>query len=150
MNFWLIKSEPESYSIDDLKRDKRTAWEGVRNYQARNHMVAMKKGDLVLFYHSSSEPMGIAGVAKVAAEAHADESQFKKGDYFDSKAKREKPIWMCVDVGFEAKAKRFVSLSTLREDKNLAGMVLLQRGSRLSVQPVSAAHFAHIKKLAGM
>ncbi len=147
MQYWLVKSEPDAYSIDDLKRDTTTAWEGVRNYQARNHMRAMKKGDLVLFYHSSAQPMGVAGIAQVSALAHADESQFKKGDYFEPKATRETPIWDCVDISFVEKAKRFCLLSDMKADSQLRGMLLLQRGSRLSVQPVSAAHFAHIRTL---
>ncbi len=148
MQYWLIKSEPETYSIDDLKRDGMTSWEGVRNYQARNHMRAMKKGDLILFYHSSTDPTCVAGIATVAAVAHADETQFKKdNDYFDAKATRAKPIWECVDVAFAEKAAQPVPLSDLKGDPELAGMTLLQRGSRLSVQPVSPAHFAHIRSL---
>lgn len=147
MQYWLIKSEPNTYSIDDLKREKQIAWEGVRNYQARNHMRAMKKGDEMLFYHSSVEPMGVAGIARVAHVAHADESQFEKGDYFEPRATKEKPVWECVDVAFVEKAPRLVPLDQLKRDTQLEGMVLLQRGSRLSVQPVSAAHFAHIRSL---
>lgn len=146
MRYWLIKSEPGTYSIDDLKRDKRTAWEGVRNYQARNHMRDMKKGDLLLFYHSSADPLCVAGIAKVVSDPHADESQFKKsGDYFEPKATKEKPMWDCVDVGFVEKAKHPLVLSEMRADPALSGLLLLQRGSRLSVQPVSAEHFAHIR-----
>ncbi len=147
MQYWLVKSEPHSHSIDDLKRDKITAWEGVRNYQARNHMRAMKKGDLVLFYHSSTQPMCVAGIAKVAKEAHADESQFKKGEYFEPKVTREKPMWECVDIAFVEKAKRPVTLVSMKLDPKLRSMLLLQRGSRLSVQPVGAEHFAHIREL---
>lgn len=147
MRYWLIKSEPDAYSIDDLKRDKKTSWEGVRNFQARNYMREMEKGDLMLFYHSSTEPMGVVGIAKVASTAHADESQFKKGDYFEPRATREKPVWDCVDVAFVSKAKNPALLSDLKRDEALSGMVLLQRGSRLSVQPVSEAHFAHIRSL---
>jgi predicted RNA-binding protein with PUA-like domain len=147
MKYWLIKSEPDAYSIDDLKRDKKTPWEGVRNFQARNHMREMEKGDLILFYHSSTEPMGVVGIAKVGSIAHADETQFKKGDYFEPRATRDNPVWECVDVVFVSKAKHPVLLGDLRRDEALNGMVLLQRGSRLSVQPVSAAHFAHIRSL---
>jgi len=148
MRYWLIKSEPSTYSIDDLKRDKQTAWEGVRNYQARNHMRAMKKGDLLLFYHSSSDPLCVAGIACVVNGPHADESQFKKsGEYFEPKATREKPMWDCVDVGFVEKAKHPALLADLKSDTALSGLLLLQRGSRLSVQPVSAEHFAHIREL---
>ncbi len=146
-----MKSEPETYSIDQLKTDGVTPWEGVRNYQARNHMKAMRKGDLVLFYHSSCDPAGVAGLGVIRAEAHPDESQFQRGGlYFDTKATREKPIWYCVDVAFRKKAKRFVPLSEMRADTELTSMVVLQRGSRLSVQLVSEAHFSHICRLAGL
>lgn len=147
MHYWLVKSEPESYSIDDLKRDKTTAWEGVRNFQARNHMKAMQKGDLVLFYHSSTDPTGVAGIAKVSAAAHPDMSQYTKGDYFEPRATMERPVWECVDMQFVEKAKRFLPLTEMRADKKLANMVLLQRGSRLSVQPVTESEFAHIRAL---
>lgn len=147
MNFWLIKSEPSTYSIDDLKRDKKTAWEGVRNFQARNHMRMMKKGDLVLFYHSSSDPMCVAGIAKVSSGVHADESQFKTGDYFEPRSTRLKPVWECVDVSFVETAGHPILLRDMRTDPALRGMQLLQKGSRLSVQPVSPEHFAHIRSL---
>jgi predicted RNA-binding protein with PUA-like domain len=145
MNYWLIKTEPTAYSIDDLKRDKRTAWEGVRNYQARNYMMQMQKGDLALFYHSSADPTAAVGVAKIASAAHADESQFNKKDsHFDKKATKEKPIWYCVDVAFVEKFKTPVLLGVIKADKALAGIMVAQQGSRLSVQPVSKAHFEHI------
>jgi predicted RNA-binding protein with PUA-like domain len=149
MQYWLIKSEPETYSIDHLERDKTTPWEGVRNYQARNNMRTMKKGDLLLFYHSSCDPAGIAGLASVSREAHADESQFKQGEYFEPKSTRVKPLWECVDVAFKAKARTYLTLESLKRDPVLAGMKLLQRGSRLSVQPVTDREFAHIRKRAG-
>lgn len=102
MNYWLMKSEGDCYSIDDLKKDKVTPWSGVRNYQARNFMRDhMKKGDMVLFYHSSSKPTGVYGIAKVTANAHADETQFEKGgEYYDPKSTREHARWQCVDVRF--------------------------------------------------
>ncbi len=149
MQYWLIKSEPNTYSIDDLKREKRTPWEGVRNYQARNHMRAMKKGDLILFYHSSTSPMCVAGIARVASSAHSDESQFKKGEYFEPRATRSVPVWECIDVEFVEKATHPVTLAELKNDKKLAGLTLLQRGSRLSVQPVGEKHFSHIRALMG-
>ncbi len=146
MNYWLLKTEPTAYSIDDLKRDKRVAWEGVRNYQARNFMREMKVGDLALFYHSSSDPTGVFGVAKVVKAAHADESQFNKKDHhFDPKATPEKPIWFCPDVAFVEKFKNPVPLGALRATPEVRGMVLLQQGSRLSVQPVTKAHFEYIR-----
>ena len=145
MKYWLMKTEADVFSIDDLKRVKREAWTGVRNYQARNFMKEMKKGDLVLFYHSSSDPTGVAGIAKVVAEAHPDESAFDvKSDYFDSKSKRESPLWSCVDVGFVKTLPGVITLATLKADPKLRGMRLLEPGSRLSVQPVSEAHFKYI------
>ena len=151
MNYWLIKSEGDTYSIDDLKRDKRTAWEGVRNYQARNFMTKdMNIGDLVLFYHSMSQPTGVYGIAKVASKAHPDNSQFNKKnkDTYDPKATKEKPIWYCVDMAFVEKFKNPVSLEAIKKDKALEGMLVRAKGSRLSIQPVSALHFKRIFKLA--
>jgi predicted RNA-binding protein with PUA-like domain len=149
MQYWLLKSEPSAYSIDNLKRDKRVAWEGVRNYQARNYMRDMQVGDLALFYHSSANPMGVFGVVKVVAAAHPDESQFdKKDSHFDPKATREKPIWECVDVGFAEKFKEPVLLGVIKADPALKGIMVAAQGSRLSVQPVSEKHFKHILQLA--
>jgi predicted RNA-binding protein with PUA-like domain len=146
--FWLFKTEPEGYSIDDLKRDRVEPWTGVRNYQARNFMQQMKKGDLCLFYHSSTDPLAVVGVAKVAAAAHPDATQFdKKSRYFDPKATQEKPIWYCVDVGFVEKFKNPVTLAEIKIDPKLNGMLLRAKRSRLSVQPVSQKHFDHICKL---
>jgi predicted RNA-binding protein with PUA-like domain len=145
-NYWLIKSEGDCYSIDDLKRDKKTTWEGVRNYQARNFMQAMKSGDGILFYHSSSKPTGVYGLAKVSGAPHADESQFRKGEYYDPKATREKPIWYCVDVAFVKKFKEPISLDAIKFDPTFEGMMVRQQGSRLSVQPVSEKHFKEIVK----
>src|SRR5665213_711774 len=134
MNYWLLKSEPNSYSIDDLKREKKTAWEGVRNYQARNFMQQMQKDDAILFYHSSSGEIGIFGTAKVAAAAHPDESQFVKEDYhYDPKATRAKPIWYCVDVAFVEKFKEPILLGAIKNDPALRGIMLAAPGSRLSV-----------------
>lgn len=145
MNFWLVKSEGDSYSIDDLKRDKVAAWEGIRNYQARNFMMQMCMGDLVLFYHSSSKPMGVFGIAKVVKESHPDETQFeKKNEYFEPRATREKPMWFCVDLAFVKKFKEPVTLQEMKVDPVLGGMLATSRGSRLSVQPVSEKHFRHI------
>jgi len=146
--YWLIKSEPTSYSIDDLKRDKTTLWEGVRNYQARNLMNEMKVGDLALFYHSSAEPPGAVGVAEISGAAEPDPTQFDaKDSHYDPKATPAKPIWYCVRVKFKEKFGRQVALSELREQKGLANMVLLKRGSRLSVQPVTPKEFELVSKL---
>lgn len=146
MNYWLIKSEAKMYSIDDLKRDKRVAWTGIRNYQARNFMRdGMKIGDLCLFYHSNSEPSGVYGVAKVVSAPHADvTAQDTHDEHYDPKATKEHPIWMCVDVQFVQKFKAPLSLVQMRADSKLHGMLLLQPGSRLSVMPVSKQHFQHI------
>ena len=146
-----MKSEPDVFSIDQLKKDKTTLWEGVRNYQARNYMKDMAVGDLVLFYHSNAEPSGVAGIAKVSKLADADPSQFdKKSDYFDAKATKEKPNWFCVQLEYVGTFKEVISLAELREHKNLADMVVLQKGSRLSVQPVDKKHFDSVKKLGGL
>lgn len=151
MKYWLMKSEPDVFSIDNLKKDKTTMWEGVRNYQARNSMKEMQVGDGVLFYHSSTEPPGVAGIAKVSKVAGPDASQFdKKSEYFDPKATKEKPIWFCVQLEYAETFKNFVSLAELRENKSLADMVVLQKGSRLSVQPVDKKHFDIVKKLGGI
>lgn len=148
MQYWLMKTEPESFSIDDLKRLKKDAWSGVRNYQARNFMKEMKVGDAVLFYHSSTTPPGVAGLAKVVALAHPDETQFdKKSPYYDPKATKAKPIWYCVDVGYVQKFQKLIPLEKLRAVKALKNMVLLERGSRLSVQPVTEKEYATIIKL---
>ena len=152
MNYWLVKSEGSCYSIDDLKQDKETAWTGVRNYQARNFMRDMKKSDQVFFYHSNGtpqEPNGIYGIAKVSGPAHADETQFdKKDDHYDPRATKEKPIWECVDITFVKKFKHPVTLEGVKFEPSLKGMMLTQRGSRLSVQPVSEKHFNEIVKMA--
>lgn len=152
MNYFLIKSEGDCYGIDDLKSDKKVAWEGVRNYQARNYMMRdMKVGDKVLFYHSNGtkeNPTGVYGVAQVSSPAHVDESQFdKKDEHYDPKSKKEKPLWYCVDFKFVAKFKNPVSLFEMKLDPKLKGMRVLERGSRLSITPVSEVHFLHVVKL---
>jgi predicted RNA-binding protein with PUA-like domain len=144
--FWLMKSEPDVYSFEQLKNDRTTWWTGVRNYQARNFMMnQMKLGDTVLFYHSNAEPPGIAGLAKVTKLAQPDPTQFdKKSEYFDPKSKLDKPSWFCVEVGYFQDIKNYLPLQSLREDKKLAGLLLLQKGTRLSVLPVEKKHFDHI------
>ena len=145
-----MKSEPDVYSIDDLARDGTTSWSGVRNYQARNFMRDdMKVGDLVLFYHSNAEPPGVAGIAKVVRTAHPDLTALDpRSPYHDLKATPENPIWQMVDVGFVAAFKRIVSLDELRADPALAGMLVIKRGMRLSVQPVDPAHFKRVESMA--
>lgn len=146
MNYWLIKSEGDCYSIDNLKKDKKTTWNGVRNYQARNFMRdSMKVGDLVLFYHSNSKPIGVYGVAKVASAPHPDGTALDKNDeHYDPKSTKEKPIWECVDFAFVEKLQRPISLEEIKHDHKLGGIMVAQRGSRLSIQPVSKAHFERI------
>src|SRR5512139_2051576 len=150
MSYWLMKSEPDEFSIDDLVRapGKTTPWFGVRNYQARNYMRdAMRVGDGVLFYHSSCEVPGIAGLAEVASAPRPDETQFDpKSPYFDPKATRASPRWVLVDVKLVRKT-RLLPLDELRSHPQLADMVILRRGNRLSVTPVTAAEWKHIGKL---
>ena len=141
ISYWLMKSEPDEFSIDDLVRAPRktTPWFGVRNYQARNYMRdAMRVGDGVLFYHSSCEVPGIAGLAEVASAPHPDETQFDpKSPYFDPKATRASPRWMLVDVKLVRKTP-LLSLARMRRAPQLASMRVLQRGNRLSITPVTA------------
>ena len=144
--YWLVKTEPDVYSIDDLKRDRVTGWDGVRNYQARNFMRDdMKRGDLVLIYHSNAKPPGVAGVGEVAKESYPDPTAFDRNDsHYDPKSDPENPRWMQVDIRFKRKLKRLIPLDELRGVAALAKMPLLQRGQRLSVQPVTKAQFQHI------
>jgi predicted RNA-binding protein with PUA-like domain len=150
MNYWLFKSEPTTYGIDHLARDRLTAWTGVRNYQARNYMRdAMKKGDRGFFYHSSCEVPGIVGLVEVARAAYPDETQFeRKSQSYDPGATRENPRWFNVDVKF-VKKTRVVSLGELRGQKALKRMQILQRGNRLSITPVSQAEWDCVIGLLG-
>jgi len=149
MASWLVKTEPDVYSIDDFARDKVTDWTCVRNYQARNFLMKMAVGDDVLIYHSNAEPSGIVGLAKVHKVASPDRTQFERsGEYFDPKATREAPRWFCPDMKFVRKLARELPLEELRGYKALDGLLLLQRGSRLSVIPVSDKHFDFIVKTA--
>lgn len=146
--YWLVKSEPDVYSIDDLERDGSTEWEGVRNYQARNFMREMKLGDRVLFYHSNANPPGIVGVAEVSKEAYPDHHAWDPASpYYDPKSSADAPRWSMVDVRFVERFPEMLPLPALREDAALEGMELLRKGSRLSVQPVSREHFEHILRL---
>jgi len=151
MRHWLIKSEPDVFSIDDLQRVRREPWSGVRNYQARNFMRdAMRPGDLALFYHSNATPPGVVGVAEVVGAPYPDPTQFDpESEYHDPKASAAQPRWMLVDFGFVAKFPVPVTLQRLREDPALAGMLVLQKGTRLSITPVEAAHFKRVCKLGG-
>lgn len=148
MAYYLVKSEPHVYSIEDLERDGSTSWEGVRNYQARNLLKEMGKGDLVLFHHSSAVPPGVAGVARVKSAAIPDPSaRDRRSGYFDPKASDEDPRWYTVELAFEERFPRLVPLEELKGEEVLEGMELLRRGSRLSVQPVTRVQFEHVRRL---
>ena len=146
---WLMKSEPSVYSIADLRRDKRTGWEGIRNYQVRNWFRdEVKVGDDVLFYHSNADPMGVAGLARIVGEAYPDESAFdKKSEYYDPKSKKDDPAWLKVDVGFVEQWAEPVTLAEIKADKALDGILVARKGQRLSVQPVTDAHYERIVAL---
>ena len=143
---WLLKTEAETFSIDDLARVKKEPWSGVRNFVARNHLKAMEVGDQCFIYHTGKEK-SIVGIAKVVSEPYADPTQFdKKSPYFDPKSKKEKPLWWLVDVAFVKKLKRPIALSEIKIDPALSSMILLH-APRLSVQPVSEMHFKYITTL---
>lgn len=150
--YWLMKSEPSAFSIDDLaKSPKRTTcWDGVRNYQARNFMRSMAVGDQVLFYHSSADPPAVVGIAEVVREAYPDDTQFDKSSkHYDPESDPGTPRWDMVDIMHRQTFKTSLSLDRLKREPKLKGMVLLRKGSRLSVQPVTASEWAVILKLAG-
>ncbi len=145
--YWLMKSEPGVYSIDDLERDGTTCWEGVRNYEARNNMQEMQEGDRVLFYHSATRPPGVAGVARVEREAYPDHYAFDADhEYYDEKSDRDDPTWYMVDVEFEERFDQPVPLSEIKDNPELAEMVLVKR-SRLSVQPVDEEEFRAVLEM---
>ncbi len=147
MRYWLMKTEPDSFNIDDLERVGVEPWTGVRSHFARAHMRAMTAGDRVLFYHSNAQPPGVAGLAVVERTGVVDETQFDPASpYFDERATRDKPIWDCVDVRFVEKLPYYVALPRIRADHALADMVLLKPG-RLSVQPVAEPEYHHIVEL---
>ena len=147
--YWLLKCEPEAYSIDDLERDGEATWEGVRNFQARNTLRDdMKVGDGVLFYASNAEPSGVTGVAEVSREGYPDPYAFEKGHkYFDPKSDPDNPTWYMVDVRFVEKFPEIVPLAELKATKGLETMVVTQKGSRLSVQPVTRKENEIVLKL---
>ncbi|WP_186643755.1 EVE domain-containing protein [Fluviispira vulneris] len=150
--FWLMKSEPDVFSFFDLesRENQIEQWDGVRNYQARNFMMNdMKVGDKILFYHSNSAPPGIAGLCEVVEEAKPDDTALDpKSEYFDPKSTKEKPRWFAVTVGKPQRLNKFVSLSELREEKELKDMLLLRKGQRLSILPVSQQEYSCILKIA--
>ena len=147
--YWLFKSEPYIYSIDDLQRDGKTHWEGVRNYQARNFMRdEMQKGDLILYYHSNADPPGVIGIARVAKEAYPDHFSWdNKSNYFDPKSSKENPRWVMVDVEFVEKFERLIPLAELKSHPDLKEMMVVKPGMRLSIQPVEENHFEIIRDL---
>ena len=136
--YWLFKSEPHAYSFEQLREDKTTPWSGVRNFQARNNMMEMKIGDLGFFYHSSIAEPAAVGICKVVKTAYPDFTQFdKQSEYYDGRAKPDKPIWMMVEVEYVEPLEHAVTLAQMRNDPRLVGMALLKRGQRLSVQPLT-------------
>lgn len=151
INYWLMKSEPDAFSIDDLaaKPGKKDHWDGIRNYQARNFMRDdMKKGDLVFFYHSNCDQPGIVGIMEVASAAYPDHTAFDPDSrYFDSGSDPDNPRWMMVDVRYRRKLKRPVSLRTLKSHPTLSGMMVCRKGSRLSITPVTAEEWEEVLAL---
>jgi len=149
MAYWLMKSEPDVFSIDDLASAGREKWDGIRNYQARNMMRDdMKIGDEILFYHSSCKEPGVTGIARVASAPYADPTQFdKKSKYFDAKSDVKNPRWILVDVEFVRKLSRTISLAEIKADKKLESMILNRRGNRLSIMPVEKKHWTRILSL---
>lgn len=160
--YWLMKSEPDVYPISQFKKDRSTLWTGVRNFQARGFMlgtptIAPKKppvvepmtvGDLFLFYHSNAEPSSCVGIGRIEKLGQVDPTQFdKKSDVYEPKATKEKPVWYCAECSFIEEFKAPVTLEKIRQEKALANMALLAKGSRLSIQPVTAKEFELIKKL---
>ena len=149
MNYWLMKSEPDVYGIDHLKRFKKDHWDGIRNYQARNFMRdEMKKGDLAFFYHSNCDEPGIVGIMEIAKEAYPDHTAFDPREkYFDEKSDPENPRWFMVDVKYKRKLKRSISLQELKSHKALSDMRLVQKGNRLSILPIVKREWDYILKL---
>ncbi len=148
MQHWLVKSEPDCYSIQDLKREKIGSWTDVRNYTARNFLRAMKKGDLLLFHHSSCAVPAVVGIAKVVKEAYPDPTQFDpKNEGYDAKSTKENPRWSTVDVSLVEIFSEPLTLAEIKADKTFVGMELVKQGSRLSVQPVGEVHFNRVLKL---
>ncbi len=146
---WLMKTEPDVYSIDDLARDGVTPWEGVRNYQARNFMRdSMRVGDRVLFYHSATKIPGVAGLGKVKRIGLPDPSAWDPASpYFDPRSTPDDPVWMMVEVAFAEKFPRLVGLAEIKADAELSGMLVCRRGMRLSIQPVEVDHFERVVRL---
>ncbi|MFT4538414.1 MAG: putative RNA-binding protein with PUA-like domain [Planctomycetota bacterium] len=153
-NYWLFKSEPDVFSYDDLVAapGKKTLWDGVRNYQARNFMRDdMKKGDRLLYYHSRTTPPGVAGVAEIVRDGYPDPTQFDaKDSHYDAKSNPDDPRWYCVDIRAKAKAKTYVTISDLKANAALKDMAVTQKGQRLSVQPVTEAEWFEVCSMLGL
>jgi predicted RNA-binding protein with PUA-like domain len=148
--YWLLKSEPETFSIDDLAREKVAHWDGVRNFQARNNLRAMRVGDRAFFYHSNANPSGIVGICEVVREAYPDHTAWDPSSkYYDPRSTPERPIWYMPDVRFVEKFPRMITLAELRRTPGLEGMALLRRGQRLSVQPVTEEEWRIILGILG-
>lgn len=147
--YWLMKCEPAAYTIDDLARDGKTSWEGVRNYQARNFIRdEMQEGDGVLFYASNADPSGVTGLASIARAGYPDAFAWKKGHkYFDAASTKEAPIWYSVDLAFAERFPGTVSLDTLKSTPGLENMMVTKKGSRLSIQPVTKTEFDIVTRL---
>jgi predicted RNA-binding protein with PUA-like domain len=150
MNYWLMKSEPDTFGIDDLKASGTEPWDGIRNYQARNLMRdEMKVGDGVLFYHSNAKPPGVVGVAEIASEAYTDPTQFDPDEkYYDAKSKPDNPRWLLLDVKYVSHFPRIIPLSELKETPGLEEMMVTRKGMRLSIQPVTQQEWEIVHNLA--
>lgn len=148
--YWLMKSEPDAYSIDDLERDGVEPWDGIRNYQARNFLRdKVQKGDRVLFYHSNAKPPGVVGIMECVSGPEPDELAFdSKSKYYDPKSDPEDPTWIQRQMKFVRKLPRMVTLTELKEEPELDGMLVTKKGQRLSIQPVDKAHYDHVLKMA--
>lgn len=149
MAYWLMKSEPDVYGIDNLEKDGHDMWDGIRNYQARNMMRDdMKIGDQVLFYHSNCAAPGVAGIAKIVSQPYPDPTQFdEKSRYYDAKSSTDNPRWILVDVAFVRKLSRVITLAEIKAESSLADMILTRKGNRLSIMPVSEKHWTKILDL---
>tara|TARA_Y100001970_G_scaffold222381_1_gene273487 strand:+ start:2254 stop:2709 length:456 start_codon:yes stop_codon:yes gene_type:complete len=149
MKYWLMKNEPDDYSIEDLKRDKTEPWDGIRNYQVRNMIRDdMSVGDLAFFYHSNCEIPGIYGLMTIASDAYPDHTAFdKKAKYYDARSKKDKPTWLMVDVKYKRKLKKIITLKDLKSYKQLSNMRVVQRGNRLSITEVNKKDWEFILKL---
>ncbi len=149
-NYWIMKSEPDEFSIDDLQKKGISIWDGIRNYQVRNMIRnEIKVGDIALFYHSSAKDIGVAGVMRVVKAGYIDPTQFdKNSNYYDPKSKKESPRWLSFDVEFDTKFNKLISLSKIKQNPKLQNMVLVKRGNRLSISKIEKEEFYEISKMA--